>query len=545
MGKLTETSAADSAQQQRFVAKNNDNNINVCNRQSNNKPNSKVWKKHIKKDNTAATQNLLQKDSHSPTGSSNNNNSDPAANNMKKTRNRLRSRQTDCINKVDDTMRDGVGNSKYDMESTDNKKPYSSSSTMPSNSSTNDRTVNLTSAATTSSNRSNNFKSAREDIVGKRLLCLTNFQIDAPSPTVISSALWSVIPSKNLTSQSQGDHQSDDTSQIPKWCPIHHHHDYLRRNYSNLSNTSTSDCVNANQNGHITSNPNYHQLATVPKSHNRLSCSLNSSTTLNRSINNIPSYTAAVMTNCENSLIKQLTSCCGGDSLAAPSQQTNSKKSSKSTLLECLCKKTVPLASNNLLASKFYRNNRPTENPMIGDTNAKHRDENVVSYCRDLHRLDWRSGTIRAASHRDLSNKDLSILVEFDKVDWQQREWIRVYDSISSSSSESAFSSNNTSQAYSPSDKNVNENCDIQTSKSSKKSSKISNIDCTQNNQANDKSTRLKKESSASSIDTQDRNLFEVLLIEDSIVCVKRRFSPAGIDKLWPALVSKIFFTQV
>ncbi|XP_072384175.1 uncharacterized protein [Diabrotica undecimpunctata] len=36
----------------------------------------------------------------------------------------------------------------------------------------------------------------------------------------------------------------------------------------------------------------------------------------------------------------------------------------------------------------------------------------------------WRSGVIRAATHRDNKNTDLQILVEYDDVEWQRREWI-------------------------------------------------------------------------------------------------------------------------
>ncbi|RWS08206.1 hypothetical protein B4U79_07813, partial [Dinothrombium tinctorium] len=40
----------------------------------------------------------------------------------------------------------------------------------------------------------------------------------------------------------------------------------------------------------------------------------------------------------------------------------------------------------------------------------------------------WRRGVVRAASHRDINNPELSILVEFDDVDWRKREWICVYE---------------------------------------------------------------------------------------------------------------------
>ncbi|XP_059486049.1 lysine-specific demethylase 3A isoform X2 [Neocloeon triangulifer] len=35
----------------------------------------------------------------------------------------------------------------------------------------------------------------------------------------------------------------------------------------------------------------------------------------------------------------------------------------------------------------------------------------------------WRAGVIRAASHRDTTNPELQVLVEYDDVEWQRREW--------------------------------------------------------------------------------------------------------------------------
>ncbi|XP_045769375.1 probable JmjC domain-containing histone demethylation protein 2C isoform X2 [Maniola jurtina] len=39
----------------------------------------------------------------------------------------------------------------------------------------------------------------------------------------------------------------------------------------------------------------------------------------------------------------------------------------------------------------------------------------------------WKAGVIRAASHKDNKNKELQVLVEYDGVDWQRREWVPVY----------------------------------------------------------------------------------------------------------------------
>ncbi|XP_054428701.1 probable JmjC domain-containing histone demethylation protein 2C isoform X3 [Pteronotus mesoamericanus] len=43
----------------------------------------------------------------------------------------------------------------------------------------------------------------------------------------------------------------------------------------------------------------------------------------------------------------------------------------------------------------------------------------------------WRAGVIRAVSHRDCRNPDLAVYVEFDDLEWDKREWVRVYEDFS------------------------------------------------------------------------------------------------------------------
>ncbi|XP_036918577.1 probable JmjC domain-containing histone demethylation protein 2C isoform X2 [Sturnira hondurensis] len=43
----------------------------------------------------------------------------------------------------------------------------------------------------------------------------------------------------------------------------------------------------------------------------------------------------------------------------------------------------------------------------------------------------WRAGVIRAVSHRDCRNLDLAVYVEFDDLEWDKREWVRVYEDFS------------------------------------------------------------------------------------------------------------------
>ncbi|XP_076773136.1 putative JmjC domain-containing histone demethylation protein 2C isoform X3 [Arvicanthis niloticus] len=43
----------------------------------------------------------------------------------------------------------------------------------------------------------------------------------------------------------------------------------------------------------------------------------------------------------------------------------------------------------------------------------------------------WRAGVIRAVSHRDRGHPDLAVYVEFDDLEWDKREWVKVYEDFS------------------------------------------------------------------------------------------------------------------
>ncbi|XP_040217919.1 probable JmjC domain-containing histone demethylation protein 2C isoform X2 [Rana temporaria] len=45
-----------------------------------------------------------------------------------------------------------------------------------------------------------------------------------------------------------------------------------------------------------------------------------------------------------------------------------------------------------------------------------------------IGRWGWRAGVIRAVSHRDNNNLDLAVYVEFDDLEWDKREWVKVYE---------------------------------------------------------------------------------------------------------------------
>uniref|UniRef100_A0A673HNT4 Probable JmjC domain-containing histone demethylation protein 2C n=1 Tax=Sinocyclocheilus rhinocerous TaxID=307959 RepID=A0A673HNT4_9TELE len=40
----------------------------------------------------------------------------------------------------------------------------------------------------------------------------------------------------------------------------------------------------------------------------------------------------------------------------------------------------------------------------------------------------WRAGVIRAVTHRDHDNPELTVYVEFDDLEWDKREWVKVYE---------------------------------------------------------------------------------------------------------------------
>nr|XP_023686771.1 probable JmjC domain-containing histone demethylation protein 2C isoform X2 [Paramormyrops kingsleyae] len=46
----------------------------------------------------------------------------------------------------------------------------------------------------------------------------------------------------------------------------------------------------------------------------------------------------------------------------------------------------------------------------------------------EIGRWRWRAGVIRAVTHRDNDNTDLTVYVEFDDLEWEKREWIKVYE---------------------------------------------------------------------------------------------------------------------
>ncbi|XP_049320800.1 probable JmjC domain-containing histone demethylation protein 2C isoform X1 [Astyanax mexicanus] len=53
--------------------------------------------------------------------------------------------------------------------------------------------------------------------------------------------------------------------------------------------------------------------------------------------------------------------------------------------------------------------------------------EEPLELC-NIGRWAWRAGVIRAVSHRDNDNPELTVYVEFDDLEWEKREWVKVYE---------------------------------------------------------------------------------------------------------------------
>ncbi|XP_028824386.1 probable JmjC domain-containing histone demethylation protein 2C isoform X3 [Denticeps clupeoides] len=46
----------------------------------------------------------------------------------------------------------------------------------------------------------------------------------------------------------------------------------------------------------------------------------------------------------------------------------------------------------------------------------------------EIGRWGWRAGVVRAVTHRDNDNPELAVYVEFDDLEWDKREWVKVYE---------------------------------------------------------------------------------------------------------------------
>ncbi|KAM6183263.1 putative JmjC domain-containing histone demethylation protein 2C isoform 4-T4 [Erethizon dorsatum] len=63
----------------------------------------------------------------------------------------------------------------------------------------------------------------------------------------------------------------------------------------------------------------------------------------------------------------------------------------------------------------------------VGDGDEARPERGQSGRCR----RSWRAGVIRAVSHRDSGHPDLAVYVEFDDLEWDKREWVKVYEDFS------------------------------------------------------------------------------------------------------------------
>ncbi|XP_013012177.2 probable JmjC domain-containing histone demethylation protein 2C isoform X2 [Cavia porcellus] len=63
----------------------------------------------------------------------------------------------------------------------------------------------------------------------------------------------------------------------------------------------------------------------------------------------------------------------------------------------------------------------------VGDGDEARPERGESGRCRRT----WRAGVIRAVSHRDSRHPDLAVYVEFDDLEWDKREWVKVYEDFS------------------------------------------------------------------------------------------------------------------
>lgn len=350
----------------------------------------------------------------------------------------------------------------------------------------------------------------RDDLVGKRILCIPRtFDVATPSPAQISSSLWSPTTLANLNG----------AEVIPYWCQKHHHHQSNRQNLlesieskqyeTNLQNDSKVDVESAKR-GRI----------------------LRPGLTRNKvnSTNHNVSYSVLRGSYRVDSALTS-TSLGTRDKLSDGKLNCDDTNYSSFTCQLCDCRESITGAH--------------------------------IDPKQHLASLPWRSGVIRAVSHRDLRDEALSIMVEFDLLGWEARDWYQIYSRHSDQYENSdgklrpvinenidfeaslkhdseEYSKKKLKQANQEIDSNEDCRLDVPLEKASTVTT-LSQQECLTGEHKLDRSSEKfipKSEVLVEPEDKLNQGAFSVLLIESSICCVNRQNSPSGKDKLWPALVS-------
>lgn len=364
----------------------------------------------------------------------------------------------------------------------------------------------------------------REDLVGKRVLCLPRtFEVEAPSPFQLSSSLWSPSILKALK-----EHEAKGGSE-PHWCPRHHHHQPNQKAFISLSesiklrstsqNSESIDTDGATLAGTSTSG------ATNKRSRSRQQHS--GAHKKNSPFNTCSRQSFSVLKSARQRSIQSTNT----DTMHLSSNVDDYDFEQSAAIINCdLC------ANNNTSV------------------------DNLENHSRLLALLPWRLGTVRAVSHRDLSDEAVSIMIEFDLLDWQNREWYPLRDTSVDENDQNVTSGDdhdNPLVSTSKQSSNTSNNQEHNTNGRGRPDVTVAarfEEDEAYSESSRDKSKRQTRDKDTSKENLTEDNLatfqdnlhknrkargaFKVVLVESSIGCLNRKNSPTGRDKLWPGLVS-------
>lgn len=322
----------------------------------------------------------------------------------------------------------------------------------------------------------------RDDFIGKRVLCLTkSFDIPTPSPVQISSSLWMPEAIEAMRDAASGLSTGSKSFNYPTWCQKHHHHHSLEdgQNVIDLVSQSLHNTKGLNFSD---SNSDYLDQASSSNKRSRSRLSSRKTSTA-RPIKN------SLLINKKEDFMKHFGN-------PATKKESASKETESFSAYDC---------------------QKCAQNQCIEGVDPQ----------ATVRALPWRLGTIRAVSGRDIAAKTFSLMIEFDHLDWHQRDWYHLWEDPSEQTEEKVSSFDTSINPIENESINTNTTATLQNDRKAGESNTIS--------QKSDDSTSIKRSSGGS---------FHAILIESWICCLVRSNSPLGDDKLWPALVSILEHTR-
>lgn len=343
----------------------------------------------------------------------------------------------------------------------------------------------------------------RDDLVGRRVLCLPRtFNIAAPSPVQLSSSLWSPHILKALK-----EHNHKDGGE-PFWCPEHHHHQPNQRVFISLT-----EKIKHRSNGQIDENTDTESAAV--------------GTSINKRARSRQQHSGSYSKNSPQSTGARQSFSVLKSGRQAQTSQSDSYTTQQQTNLDDLGYDPSIVTFKCDLCDK-----------------KKSNIDDIDGHSGRIALLPWRLGTVRAVSHRDLSDQAVSIMIEFDLLDWQNREWYPLRDI----SSNDHYMSDDDDQLGLIDDQirdsSPNSKQKIQEQTSKEKNKQTEGFRKVVKREDNSHNASVSTNSSSALIPQKSqkhpkaRGAFDVVLIESSICCCIRKNAPTGRDKLWPGLVS-------